>query len=640
MNPSELARISAALQKQVARDLEPIWQVSATVDSFPTLEDVPAGYWPIILTFRALGAESGIHVDRNGQPFALVELTTSWSLTASHVCLELVTDPFGSRTFPGASPRPDQGDVEFLGAICDPCEHFEFGYLINDVLVSDFCTPAYWDPSPNVKERRSFTGAIQFAYQVLPGGHLSWYDPATNSWWLRRFSGGVLTDTDVGSADAERGSVREFMGRHSPHLLGTKMTAEAYEARVGVRRQRALRASQSRAFWLRAAFGGTHAGEPLELAGEERPAFGAMPADRNVAVFEQPQPTRGSIIDAAPDMQIAAVHSAIGGEHVTAAPDEITQNVAIEAIEAEVAAALNRAQGEVRGTVQRTLAVPVAPPVAAEPPAAAPAPAPEPPAQSVLAQPVARTLSRSVPPPLPRSRPAPIASPQRAPLDEVVSPGASSPSVSFPPSVSVPPSEVSVVAKAPAGKPVDPPRPKSANRSLYMGSVAVAAAAVAIFAMSRGAHDEKPAGTVGGASIIDVRPATAPEPRNPSEPVAPVIQAPQPITQPVTMQPIPAPVAPPGMAPQPVVVAPLGPPAPTTSTGTTKNGLPIAHPLTVVPHTNPMVQSRAAALAARLLAGAPASASAAAPAAAPPGVDPSTQARPPAPIDSLINDRR
>jgi hypothetical protein len=226
MNPSELARVSAALQKQVARDLEPVWQVSATVDAFPTLEDVPAGYWPIILTYRAVGSDAGIHVDRNGQPFALVELTTSWSLTASHVCLELVTDPFGSRTFPGPSPRPDQGDVEFLGAICDPCEHSEYAYIINDVLVSDFCTPAYWDPAATAKERRSFTGVVQYAYQVLPGGHLSWYDPSTNRWWLRRFSGGILTDVEVGSADALRGSVREFMARHSPHLHGTKEDEE------------------------------------------------------------------------------------------------------------------------------------------------------------------------------------------------------------------------------------------------------------------------------------------------------------------------------------------------------------------------------------------------------------------------------
>ena len=92
LNPSELARVSAALQKQVTRDLAPVWEVSATVDSFPSLEDVPAGYWPIVVTFRALASEAGFHIDRNGHPYALVEMCPSWSVTASRICLEAVTD--------------------------------------------------------------------------------------------------------------------------------------------------------------------------------------------------------------------------------------------------------------------------------------------------------------------------------------------------------------------------------------------------------------------------------------------------------------------------------------------------------------------------------------------------------------------
>ena len=49
LDVSELTRVSAALQKQVLRDLCPIWELSATVDAFARLEDVPTGYWPIIV---------------------------------------------------------------------------------------------------------------------------------------------------------------------------------------------------------------------------------------------------------------------------------------------------------------------------------------------------------------------------------------------------------------------------------------------------------------------------------------------------------------------------------------------------------------------------------------------------------------
>ena len=34
----DLMRVSAALQKQASRDLEPIWEITATVDAFTSLE--------------------------------------------------------------------------------------------------------------------------------------------------------------------------------------------------------------------------------------------------------------------------------------------------------------------------------------------------------------------------------------------------------------------------------------------------------------------------------------------------------------------------------------------------------------------------------------------------------------------------
>jgi hypothetical protein len=66
--------VSAAIQKQVSRDLSPIWEVQATVDAFDSLEDVPLGYWQIIIKDNIKFNAAGIHLNRkNGQPFALVE---------------------------------------------------------------------------------------------------------------------------------------------------------------------------------------------------------------------------------------------------------------------------------------------------------------------------------------------------------------------------------------------------------------------------------------------------------------------------------------------------------------------------------------------------------------------------------------
>ena len=87
-------------------------------------------------------------------------MSDSWSLTALHEMLEMLADPFGNRLVPGQSPKPDQGRVEFLVEVCDPSEADEFGYTVNDILVSDFYTPHFFDPVKADGVRYSFTGAI------------------------------------------------------------------------------------------------------------------------------------------------------------------------------------------------------------------------------------------------------------------------------------------------------------------------------------------------------------------------------------------------------------------------------------------------------------------------------------------------
>ena len=84
--------MAAALQKQVARDFGPLWDVKATVDAFATLDDVPLGYWPILVGEEGQGG-GGVHLDDNNQPYALVDLTSDWTVTASHECLEMLADP-------------------------------------------------------------------------------------------------------------------------------------------------------------------------------------------------------------------------------------------------------------------------------------------------------------------------------------------------------------------------------------------------------------------------------------------------------------------------------------------------------------------------------------------------------------------
>lgn len=175
---------------------------------------------------------AGIHLDRDGQPFALITSGSEWSLTASHECLEMLADPFGDRLVAGDSPKLDQGRVEFLVEVCDPSEARQFGYTVNGVLVSDFYTPRFFDPVVASGLRYSFTGAIQEPRDVLRGGYLSWHDPVSDNWWQEHwFSGNQSRFESLGPLTITNGSFRSqidrITGRMSHEAMHEKTEAKA-----------------------------------------------------------------------------------------------------------------------------------------------------------------------------------------------------------------------------------------------------------------------------------------------------------------------------------------------------------------------------------------------------------------------------
>jgi hypothetical protein len=218
---SDLTQVSAALQKQATRDLVQFWNVKATVDAFPRLEDVPIGYWPIMVMDDIGYDAAGIHLDKNGQPFALVTASAQrdvWSLTASHEMIEMLVDPFGNRLVAGDSPKPDQGRVQFLLEACDPSEAAGFAYTVNGILVSDFYSVRFFDPVAAPGVRYSFTGAITEPRQVLRGGYLSWHDIASDTWWQEIWFDDKPTFRSLGRLSARDGSFRSQIDRHTEEV--------------------------------------------------------------------------------------------------------------------------------------------------------------------------------------------------------------------------------------------------------------------------------------------------------------------------------------------------------------------------------------------------------------------------------------
>jgi hypothetical protein len=242
----EVAVVAAALQRQVLEHFSEHWNINAIVNAYLQLEEVPTHYWPIIIVDHVEGA-AGIHHDDRGQPFALVTFGPSWSLAASHECLEMLVDPSGNtlRVGPapvieGVPPRASSSDVEFLVEICDPCEDARYAYHIDGILVSEFYTRQYFASRPASGTQYSFNYAITAPREVLPGGYLSWRDPVSGSWQQINATNGAPSFTDLGLLNPGRRSLRQVLregaGRDYGHLSGLSHDVPSMRTALASRR--------------------------------------------------------------------------------------------------------------------------------------------------------------------------------------------------------------------------------------------------------------------------------------------------------------------------------------------------------------------------------------------------------------------
>jgi hypothetical protein len=258
---TDLMSVAAALQKQVLRDFEPHWNVTATIDCFPEMVNVPVGYWPVIIVDQIATGELGTHGQRDRQPIAMVQAKSDWSLTASHEILEMLADPFASRLIAGDSITGDNLRMEYLMEVCDPCQDPAYGYRINGVLVSDFYTPQYFDASGTSGAQYDFVGAMSAPRTVLEGGYLSWRDPLTNHLCRADMFNSQVWISDLGDMPTSIVSLRSFIDSMPvPRKRKRLRTAKIKRAPEGYAQRQAnhLLASKAKADRLRREFVSLH----------------------------------------------------------------------------------------------------------------------------------------------------------------------------------------------------------------------------------------------------------------------------------------------------------------------------------------------------------------------------------------------
>ncbi len=182
----------------------------------------------------------------------------------------MLVDPSGNRLVAAPGTRivgTDTGDsaaiVEYLVEVCGPSADSACAYLVDGVLVSDFATPHYFDPSGCGGARYSFSGRIARPRQVLPNGRLTWFDSSSGKLQTLQMKGAPeIVDLASAAAPASlTGGVplrafvdRSAAGRASLHdLPPTDKAVQRREARHGF----LAKAAPARSAW----FAPTPAGE-------------------------------------------------------------------------------------------------------------------------------------------------------------------------------------------------------------------------------------------------------------------------------------------------------------------------------------------------------------------------------------------
>jgi len=190
---ADVAPVVAALQKQVTNDFRPVWGTDAELNIVAKNAQPPAGSWWLVLLddsdqANALGyhdlTTEGLPI---GKVFAASDLKagTSWTVTASHELLEMLGDP--NINLSVFVQNSNTAGMLYAYEVCDACEDDSFGYQIDNVLLSDFVYPS-WFESFHTEGSTQFDrmNKIQSPLQLLSGGYIGVFNVTAGSGWQQQ----------------------------------------------------------------------------------------------------------------------------------------------------------------------------------------------------------------------------------------------------------------------------------------------------------------------------------------------------------------------------------------------------------------------------------------------------------------------
>jgi hypothetical protein len=137
--------------------------------------------------------------------FAGLDLKTgaSWTVTLSHELLEMLADPWINWCAQSA-----EGKIYAL-EVCDAVEADGLGYEIDGVLLSDFVTSGWFEPTD--ADRMDFKQRVSQRLELGSGGYISVLD--VKKGWTQISAGESVAEAPAGSRRQRRGMVRETWER-------------------------------------------------------------------------------------------------------------------------------------------------------------------------------------------------------------------------------------------------------------------------------------------------------------------------------------------------------------------------------------------------------------------------------------------
>lgn len=177
LNDEQVEAVLPSLQKQISDDFKAYWDLDCSLTFLPKNQTLTPGWWQIVITDNpdqagALGYhEMTSYGTPLGKIFAKLDIESgsSWTVTLSHELLEMLADPWINWCAVGSDSQI------YALEVADAVEGDELGYEINGVLVSDFVTPAWFEPTE--ADRQDLKQHLSRELELASRGYISILDP-------------------------------------------------------------------------------------------------------------------------------------------------------------------------------------------------------------------------------------------------------------------------------------------------------------------------------------------------------------------------------------------------------------------------------------------------------------------------------